>query len=507
MVSTLLSTPRSTEILQQKLASVAINADKMFRWVLISQWALAIVFALFVSPYTWIGKVHTINVHVQVAFFVGGIINALPLYLIWKCPGQFVTRCTVAVAQLCWSALLIHLTGGRVETHFHVFVSLAFLAFYRDWRVLVPATLAVVIDHLARGIFWPESVYGIAEVQIFRFLEHAGWVVFEDIVLVIGCVKSVIEMDANARQEAYVEEIRSQIEAEVERKTKELTSSIQTQEDLRFELIQAQKLEAIGRLASGIAHEINTPIQFVTDSLYFIKDSFADLFLYTSKVDEFAKDASPEFRAQLERAKEEIQLDYLETNLPPALERSSDGLARVAQIVRSMKEFAHPDQREMSLTDINHAIENTLIVARHQYKYVAEVVQDLGDLPSVLCHPGEISQVFINLIVNAAHAIEDKVAGTEDKGTITIRTALDGEFVVVEIADTGTGIPEEVKDKLFDPFFTTKEMGRGTGQGLAIARNIIAKKLGGTITVESEWGVGTTFTLRVPINAKQGLAA
>jgi signal transduction histidine kinase len=168
-----------------------------------------------------------------------------------------------------------------------------------------------------------------------------------------------------------------------------------------------------------------------------------------------------------------------------------------------MKEFAHPDQKDMTLADLNQAISSTLVIARNEYKYVAELELELGDIPHVLCHLGDLNQVVLNIVVNAAHAIADVVKDSGDKGRLGVRTRRDGEHVVVEISDTGGGIPEEVQTRVFDPFFTTKEVGRGTGQGLAIARSVVCDKHGGELTFETAVGRGTTFFVRLPIAGRE----
>jgi signal transduction histidine kinase len=282
-----------------------------------------------------------------------------------------------------------------------------------------------------------------------------------------------------------------------------LTMDVSREASLELELRHAQKLEAVGRLAAGVAHEINTPIQFVGDSLHFVRDAARDLLSVVDASRTLAEAAASgeglaAAAASFAEANETADVDYLRDNLPKALERSLEGLSRVTTIVRSMKEFAHPDQTEKVTVDLNQGIESTLTIARNEYKYVADVITEYGAIPRVACHPGEINQVLLNLIVNAAHAIGDRVAGTGDRGTITVTTRRVDDCIEILVADTGTGIPEAVRDRIFDPFFTTKQVGRGTGQGLAIARSIIVDKHSGSLGFESETGRGTTFVVRLP---------
>jgi signal transduction histidine kinase len=263
----------------------------------------------------------------------------------------------------------------------------------------------------------------------------------------------------------------------------------------------------VGRLAAGVAHEINTPVQFVNDSVHFLQDAMADLTALITEYRAFVDAAGPSDAAcRIGEAEDQADLAYLLDRVPKALERSIDGLQRLSTIVRSMKEFAHPDQKEMAAVDLNHAIESTLTIARSEYKYVADVDLDLGTLPLVTCHGGDINQVVLNLLVNAAHAIGDVVQGTERRGTIKVSTRQEGGWARIAIGDTGGGIPEEVQDRIFEPFFTTKEVGRGTGQGLAIARSVVVEKHGGDLSFLTEAGVGTTFLIRIPIAGKTSTA-
>ncbi len=271
-----------------------------------------------------------------------------------------------------------------------------------------------------------------------------------------------------------------------------------------MELRQAQKLESVGRLASGIAHEINTPIQYIGDNARFLQDSFVALkaLLGTyAKLRDAAVSGSidKELLLEVRRVENESDCGYLLEEIPQAIAHALEGVDRVATIVQAMKEFAHPEAREMALADINKALQNTLTVARNELKYVAEIETHFGQLPQVVCSLDELNQVFLNLLINSAHAIADVVESGK-KGQITVQTDAEGDNAHVSIADTGAGIPETIRRKIFDPFFTTKEVGRGTGQGLAIARSVIVERHKGTLTFESEVGKGTVFHIRLPLS-------
>ncbi len=278
------------------------------------------------------------------------------------------------------------------------------------------------------------------------------------------------------------------------------TEARRTQADL----LAAQRLASVGTLAAGIAHEINTPVQFVSDSIEFLRSAVTDLFGFLDKLRELqtavaAGAPTKAIAADCAAAEDDADLPYIRENVPGAFDRCVDGLGRVATIVRSLKEFAHPSGKEMSAVDLNRAIQSTLTIARNEYKYVADLEVEYGVLPPVTCHGDEINQVVLNILVNAAHAIEDVVRGTDGKGRITIRTSQEDDSVLIAIGDTGGGIPPQILSRIFDPFFTTKEVGKGTGQGLAIARTIVRENHGGDITVDTTPGTGTTFSIRLPI--------
>ena len=275
---------------------------------------------------------------------------------------------------------------------------------------------------------------------------------------------------------------------------------------LERDLSQAQELEVIGQLAAGIAHEINTPIQYVGDNTRFLQDAFGDISRLLSTIDIMLQEAKGETLEQttttdMRNAVFDADIEYLSEEIPVAIRQSLEGVDHVAGIVRAMKELSHLGGEELTPVDLNHVIENTLTISRNEWKYVADLVTDFDpDLPLVPCLPGDINQVILNLVVNAAQAIAEATADhTRGKGIITVRTRREGNYVSVRVEDTGTGISEHIRDRIFEPFFTTKGVGKGTGQGLSIVRSVVEKRLGGTIGFETEVNQRTAFIIRIPI--------
>lgn len=271
---------------------------------------------------------------------------------------------------------------------------------------------------------------------------------------------------------------------------------------------QGQKLESIGQMAAGVAHEINTPIQFVGDNLRFLQDSFGDILHVFEKYGALraavaaaaADSVSAEVTNDLDEAVESLDIDYMKEEIPNAITQSLEGVDRVATIVRALKEFTHPEDNTMGGADLKRAIESTLNVSRNEYKYAAEMETDYDEtMPPVECMVGELNQVVLNMVVNASHAIQDVVKDSGDRGVIRVSTKHDNGWAEIRISDTGGGMPDHVKARVFEPFFTTKEVGRGTGQGLYIAHEIIVKKHHGTLAIETEFGKGTTFIIRIPV--------
>jgi two-component system, NtrC family, sensor kinase len=282
----------------------------------------------------------------------------------------------------------------------------------------------------------------------------------------------------------------------------DITEKMLLEKDLR----QAQKFEAVGQLAAGIAHEINSPIQYIGDNISFLKDSFNDIARVTNIYHLFWQKlmengvVPAELNRKLSDEIQDADIAYLWEEIPKTIDQSLEGVRRVEKIVRAMKDFAHPGNDEKTAVDINKILESTITVCRNEWKYVAEMETDFApDLPLIPCFTGEISQVFLNIIVNGAHAIGELTeSGRKGKGKIFIQTNQVGNSIQIRISDTGGGIPQEIRDRVFEPFFTTKALGKGTGQGLAIAHRVVTDKHQGKLYYETEKGRGTTFVIELP---------
>jgi signal transduction histidine kinase len=478
--------PLSAEMLELRTARLfeeystrnASRTSRVFAVLMTGQWLFAILVAVLWSPYGWEGKVQSVHVHVYSAVLLGGALSSLPVFLALTQPSSVLTRHVIGVAQMLWSALLIHLTGGRIETHFHVFGSLAFLAFYRDWRVLVPATAVVVLDHALRGIFWPESVYGIANPEWWRFLEHAFWVLFEDTVLVLACLRGMKEtwMIAGRQAEAelnveVISELNRTLDARVGERTQQLSEanaqlqeSLASNQRLHEHMLRQEKLSSLGVLAAGIAHEINNPMAYVTSNIETLVNELPRLASEPALLEEYRADILPS---------------------------TMDGVQRVNRIVADLRRFARGDAEEMTPVDVNAEVASALRISQNQVKYRCTVETDLAELPPVMGRGQQLAQVFVNLIVNAAQA-------SRERGVVRIRTFREDGHVVFSVEDNGVGMTREVLGKLFQPFFTTKPVGEGTGLGLSVVHGIV-KAHGGTIDVQSTPGAGSCFEVRLPV--------
>ncbi len=310
--------------------------------------------------------------------------------------------------------------------------------------------------------------------------------------------------------EQQLREANQNLEEKIEERTKELKKTNLDLRNTQAQLIQTEKMSAIGQLASGIAHEINTPTQYVSDNAHFLQESFDDITGLLDKYNCFSKaskttNVPEEMVISIEKLREEIDIEYLLDEIPKSIKQTLEGIDQVTMIVQAMKDFSRPGVENRVAVNINDAIANTIAISRNEWNYIADMkTQFDADLPMVTCLPGEFNQVILNLIVNAADAIGG-VAGDkpENKGTITLTTLRYGDYVEIRISDTGSGIPAEIRSKIFDPFFTTKEVGSGIGYGLSVCHDVIVNKHHGTITFETEIDKGTTFVIRMPINTSE----
>jgi PAS domain S-box-containing protein len=597
---------RCAELFKEQQQAIIQHTDWLFARLMILQWLGGIVAAITISPRTWSGAQSQVHLHLWVAVFLGGFITSLPVLFAFTQPGKVLTRHTIAVGQMLMSGLLIHLTGGRIETHFHIFGSLAILAFYRDWRVLVSASAVVYLDHLLRGMFWPQSVYGVLNAPVWRSLEHAGWVLFEVLFLIISIRKSQSEMFIVAERQARLEAVNEDIERAVTERTAELTQENlerrQAEERLRksqaqlaqaqqiahvgswewdlvadkvvwsdetarlygqapdalgssmaqcfqrlhpddvtpsraimegairdlrpFEcehrvilpdgtertlhgrgeivadengkpvrmvgtaqdithvkkaadalrrseeqLRQAQKMEAVGRLAGGVAHDFNNLLTVVT--------GYTDLMI--RQLDD---------KSTLRQEAEEIRR---------AAERAA-GLTRQL-LAFSRKQVLQP--RVLDLNEIMAGMEKMLRRLIGEDIELRTVFE--SKLGQVRADRGQLEQVILNLVVNARDAmprggkltIQTANVFIDQRTTYRSRGLEIGEYVMFAISDTGVGMTDEIKAHLFEPFFSTKGVGKGTGLGLATCYGIVTQSEG-DIRVYSEPGSGTTFKIYLP---------
>ncbi len=464
---------RANELLNEHFNKIHTRTDKLFGILLIIQWLFAILLALFISPKTWEGTYNQPHIHIWTAIFLGGFIVSFPSFLIYKLPGKPITRHVIAIAQTLTSTLFIHLTGGRIETHFHVFGSLAFLAFYRDWKVLLSGSLVVAIDHFVRGMFWPQSVYGVISIEPWRWLEHAGWVVFEDIFLIISIFQSKKEMHEIAQKQATVEIINKEIEQIVTERTQEL-------KDTQVQLLQASKLSAMGELAAGIAHELTQP-------LFGIK-GFATLL--QDKVSKSDTEQNGNLLISQEEILNDLQIILTQTD-------------RMSKLISNVRNFSKNNLTDFSLNNLNKTAEDSFALFSEMLKSkkINTTINLTNEITEIYCNPNQLQQLFINLISNSYDAIEEKRNNNQlFIGEIKLNSNItnDKRFIRLEFYDNGIGMSKKTQEKLFEAFYSTKKNEKGVGLGMSIVSKIINSH-NGFINVISTEGIGTTITIQLPL--------
>lgn len=476
---------KAQAIFEELMKVNASKTDRLFVFLFGFQYFLGVVLALWVSPYSWAGNESSIHAHVYAAVLLGFFFCSLPIYFNLKSPGSRTNMIVNSIAQSLFSILLIDLTGGRIETHFHVFVSLAFLFSYRSKTPIAIATAIFVLDHLIRGQFWPESVYGVITATNLRTLEHTAWIVFEDVVLLyllnvsrrelFAISKSQAEVTAsNAKLHDALEEVErlnSTLENIVEQRT---TSLLETREVLKKQqhsLIASSKMSALGEMAGGIAHEINNPLGIVQGK--------ANLLLKRLNLQNFDN----------ESAKMELLKILAMTE-------------RISQIVIGLRSFSRKGtEDDFKTVDLALILKNTLNLCSERFKS-HHVALKIGQIPSVnlRCRPVQLEQVLINLLNNAFDAVEHL-----QTRWVSIDFELRENRVEIIVTDSGPGISPEIADKMMKLFFTTKPEGKGTGLGLSISKNILEAH-GGSLLFK-KGSANTAFSMELPVLVEEKMSA
>ena len=450
-------------------------AGRVFAWLFMLEWAAAIAVAVIFAPYSWEGEKQVVGQHVWQALFIGGLLALGPVALVSARPRAASTGHAVAAAQMIYSALLIHLSGGRIETHFHVFGSLAFLAIYRDWRFLATASVVVTLNHMLMGIYLPESLFGVSQPGDWRWAEHAGWVVFEDIVLVPACVVARREMQAIARQQAQLESSKHEVEDRVKERTCELVATAdalrESEARTRAAMAEAQcASRAKSEFLANMSHEIRTPMTAILGYADMLGDSALTL------------------------TRREELVGILRRNGEHLLLLINDMLDMSKIEAGRMEVESVPCSPAAICSEVQD-----LLRIRAEAKSISLLTDVRAEVPRIFSDPLRLRQILVNLVGNA---IKFTPSGSV---TLSCRAeeacdAAGKTAIVFSVTDTGIGMGPEIVQRLFQPFMQADgSMSRrfgGTGLGLFISQRL-ASRLGGQITVQSEPGAGSTFTLRI----------
>src|SRR5260370_23897981 len=456
---------RAEYIFERERRVILKRTDRLFAQLMVGQWLFGILIAVVYSPCGWAGRTRAIHEHVYAAVFLGAAIASLPVLLALTRPGEAPTRHVIAVGQMLYSALLIHLTGGRIETHFHVFGSLAFLAFYRDWKVLLPATIVVAADHVVRQYLWPESVYGILNPEWWRFLEHAFWVVFEDIFLVLACLTATVDLRTTSKRQAKVESL-SEIERE---KSAQLDKAL-------AEAVAAGRLAEDGsrrksQFVADIIHGIRTPLNGVM--------GMTELLLRTelsAKQHGYVQTVKTSGGGLLAVINDILDLSKIEAGKMDFSQRDFDLVGVMSGVAQLMKSLGGAKRLDLLCT------------------VAPEVTGTRGG------DPHSLRQVLSNLVSNAVKFTEK---GHVEMTVHVEQQAEHGLVLRFEVQDTGVGIAEDQQGRLFQTFSQcdTSDARRfgGTGLGLAISKRLV-EMMGGRIGVVSRLGEGSTFWFTLPVS-------
>ncbi len=429
---------RSKLLYNERYAELARRIDRTMARLMLATWAASIGVAVWISPLAWAGKESVIHAHVYAAIFLGGLITVVPVALTRLRPGSQETRYVMACAQMLWSALLIHLSGGHIETHFHIFGSLAIIAFYRDFKVLIPATILMSGEHFLRGIYWPESVYGVSNPQWWLFLEHAGWIVFIVIFLILNCAQAKRDLVTMCIQQA-------QLESAQEKRVK------------------MERLAAVGQLAASVGHELRNPLAAIANAKTFV-------------LRRLTKDADG--------------IDNVDPKVLKFMHLMQRELDASFSIISDLLDFSRAREPVLRPCPLRPLVADAMSIVPHQETVVFEngVAEDF---PIPELDREQLRQVLVNLLQNGSEAASERAEG---KVVITTEGSAIGPWVL-RVKDNGCGMSPDVRAQAFEPLFSTKT--KGTGLGLAVVAEII-KRHRGTIVINSVEGVGSEFVIHFP---------
>jgi len=496
-------TRRMAALFQEQLAVNHKRTDRMFAWLMVIQWLAGIVAALWISPKAWEGQYSHTHIHVWAALFLGGIISGFPVFMAATRPGSVLTRHVIAVGQMLSCGLLIHLTGGRIESHFQYFGALAFLAFYRDWRVLVTASVAAGADHFLRGMFWPQSIFGVLASPWWRWLEHVGWVFFEDTFLVLAIHQSVREMRDVAERQAKLETLNESIERTVNERTSELRSVHQ-------QLLDASRRSGMAEIATNVLHNVGNVLNSVNISSSLIADGVrksraSDLARAVLLMKEHKNDLGTFITLDSRGQHLTAHLAQLSEHLMAEQKAVANELASLRQNVEHIKEIVAMQQNFATFGGVKEIV-NVLDLVKdsmrmHEaglHRHSVEVVRDFAEVPPVNIEKHKVLQILVNLLSNAKHACQE--SARVDK-RVTIRVAKTDDKVRILVMDNGVGIAPENLTRIFNYGFTTRKGGHGFGLHSGA---LAAKEIGGSLTVQSDGpGQGASFTLELPQPTKE----